>query len=130
MHRALPCSVCEKSPAFAVLFAVFALRQGYCGRAIFGFARVSRELSREYNITFLHRPFPSGFFSQSTVCRQKNNSKNTSNGENIRKMAYISLKAHNFGKKSLIYVKNPNILLKKRVLRVSGLAFLLQRCIL
>ena len=75
MRRALPCSVCEKSPAFAVLFAVFALRQGYCGRAIFGFARVSRELSRElsreYNITFLHRPFPSGFFSQSTVCRQK-----------------------------------------------------------
>lgn len=71
MRRALPCSVCEKSPAFAVLFAVFALRHGYCGRAIFGFARVSRELSREYNITFLHRPFPSGFFYQSTVCRQK-----------------------------------------------------------
>ena len=67
MRRALPCSVCEKSPAFAVLFAVFALRQGYCGRAIFGFARVSRE----YNITFLHRPFPNGPFSQSTVCRQK-----------------------------------------------------------
>ena len=53
MRRALPCSVCEKSPAFAVLFAVFALRQGYCGNGIFGFPPSDIRFARvrcEYNI--------------------------------------------------------------------------------